>query len=129
MTNITEVDDQNFEQEVIEAGKPVLLDFWAPWCGPCRMVGPIVEQISEDYGDKIKVGKLNTEQGQKVAATFGIRSIPTVILFDGPDVVDTIVGARPKMVFQKMIDRHLKKIDKRRRKEEKKQRKAEAAAK
>ncbi|HUU00065.1 MAG TPA: thioredoxin [Myxococcota bacterium] len=126
--SIIEINDQNFEQEVIKAGKPVLLDFWAPWCGPCRMVGPIVEQIGEEYGKKIKVGKLNTEQSQKVAATFGIRSIPTVMLFDGPDVVDAIIGARPKTVFQKMIDRHLKKVEKRHRKEEKMQRKVKASA-
>jgi len=126
--SIMEINDRNFEQEVIKAGKPVLLDFWAPWCGPCRMVGPIVEQIGEEYGDKIKVGKLNTEQSQKVAATFGIRSIPTVMLFDGPDVVDAIIGARPKTAFQKMIDRHLKKAEKKRRKEEKKQSKVKTSA-
>ncbi len=126
--SIKEINDRNFEQEVIKAGKPVLLDCWAPWCGPCRMVGPIVEQIGEEYSEQIKVGKLNTDQNQKVATTFGIRSLPTVMLFDGPDVVDAIIGARPKTVFQKMINRHLKKVEKRRRKEEKKQRKAEARA-
>lgn len=122
-----EITDANFADEVDRADSPVLIDFWAPWCGPCRMVAPVVEQIAEDYDGRIKVAKCNTDQNPRVATMFGIRSIPTVVLLDKDHVVDAIIGARPKAAFDAMIDRYLKKRDKRLAKEAKKAAKQAAA--
>lgn len=120
MASVIEVDDRTFEKEVVEAGIPVVVDFWAPWCGPCRMVGPLLDQLAESYDGRVKFTKLNTQNSPGVPSSFGIRSIPTVLLMDGPDVVDTIIGARPRDAFEKMVNRYLKKWEKRRKKEQKK---------
>ena len=112
MSNITSVTDQNFESEVIDANQPVLVDFWAPWCGPCRMLTPIIEEIAGEYKDKLKVVKLNTEDNTAVASAMAIRSIPAVLLFDGRDVIDAKIGAQPKKAITKMIDKYLKKYAK-----------------
>jgi|TARA_B110000495_G_C22776734_1_gene454377 thioredoxin 1 len=96
--------DDNFNLEVIESGLPVLVDFWATWCGPCRMIAPIVEQLSDEYEGKAKIGKLDVDSAQKIAAEFGIRSIPTLLLFKEGKVADQIIGAVPKQQIAEKLD-------------------------
>ena len=91
-----EITDQNFDELVLQSDKPVIVDFWAEWCGPCRMVGPIVEEIGTDFADKAVVGKLDVDSNPGITAKFGIRNIPTVLFFKGGEVVDKQVGAVPK---------------------------------
>ena len=105
--NVVELTDANFDGEVLKADQPVLVDFWAPWCGPCRMVGPIIEELAGLYTGKVKVGKLNTDNNPVVASKYGIRSIPTILLLKDGQVVGNLLGAMPKSEFQKMIDPHL----------------------
>jgi thioredoxin 1 len=88
--------DDNFEAEVIKSDKPVLVDFWAQWCGPCQMMGPIIEELAEDVKDKYKIGKLNVDENRDTAARFGIMSIPTMIIFKNGQAVKQIVGAQSK---------------------------------
>jgi len=104
MSKEIELTDGNFETEVINSDIPVLVDFWAPWCGPCRMVAPIVEEISHEYDGKVKVGKLNTDDNQMVASQYGIMSIPTLMIFKGGKVVERIIGAHPKSALTGKID-------------------------
>lgn len=104
MAKPREVTDNTFEQEVIQAARPVLVDFWAPWCGPCRMVAPIVEELAEEYDGKVEFVKLNTDDNPMTAAKFGIRSIPTLLVFKGGQPVGQIVGFRPKQDLKKRLD-------------------------
>lgn len=91
-----ELTDSNFEETVLKSDKPVMVDFWAVWCGPCRMVGPIVEELSNDYNGKALVGKVDVDNNQAIAAKYGIRNIPTILFFKNGEVVDKSVGAVPK---------------------------------
>jgi thioredoxin 1 len=99
-----ELTDANFEEQVLKSDKPVLVDFWAEWCGPCRMVGPVVEELSNDYSGKAVVGKVNVDQNPGVAAKYGIRSIPTILFFKNGEVVDKSVGAVPKAALSEKLD-------------------------
>ncbi|HNZ10267.1 MAG: Thioredoxin-1 [Deltaproteobacteria bacterium ADurb.Bin151] len=99
--------DDNFEGEVLKSEKPVLIDFWAPWCGPCKAIGPIVEEIAAQYQDKVKVMKLNVDDAQKAAATYGVRSIPTLMMFKGGKVLDTMIGLVPKEKLEEFVKKSL----------------------
>ncbi len=102
-----QVTDSNFKEEVLENEAPVLVDFWAPWCGPCRMVAPVVEEIAEQYEGKVKVVKLNTDENPNVASQYGIRSIPTLMIFKGGQRVDMVVGAVPKTTLANTLEKYL----------------------
>jgi len=105
--NVHTFTDANFAAEVLSSELPVLVDFWAVWCGPCRAIGPIVDELAGDYAGKLKVGKVDTDSNQKVAMQLGISSIPAVFLFKNGQVVERIIGARPKAAFVKQIAPHL----------------------
>jgi len=105
--DILNVTDGNFDAEVLQAKLPVLVDFWAGWCVPCRMIGPTVESIAETYKDKLKVAKMNVDENMKMPAKYGIRGIPTLLLFKGGDLKETIVGVQPKDKIVAVISQHL----------------------
>lgn len=108
--NIINVTDQNFKAEVLESDLPVLVDFWAPWCAPCRMIAPVVEQLANEFSGKLKVAKLNTDENFETATKYGIMSIPTLAIFVGGEVVDGVVGAVPKQVLNDKIKSVLSKF-------------------
>jgi thioredoxin 1 len=107
-TKPMDVTDADFEAQVVKSDKPVLVDFWAPWCAPCRMVGPIVEEMAEDMKDNIKVCKVNIDENQVVAQTYDVRAIPTLIFFVGGKAAARIVGVRPRAEIEKEIQAALK---------------------
>ncbi len=107
MSEVPAVTDATFKDEVLDSADPVLVDFWAPWCGPCRMVAPVVEEIAEMFIGKVKVVKLNTDENPNIASQYGIRSIPTLMIFKEGQKVDTVVGAVPKTTLATTIDKHL----------------------
>ena len=100
---VIEITKENFEQEVVQSDKPVLLDFWATWCGPCQMMGPIIEQLAEEYEGKAKVGKVNVDEEGELSQAFGVMSIPTIVLVKDGKVVKQAVGARPKAEVEAML--------------------------
>lgn len=105
--NLVEFTDANFDAEVLKSELPVLVDFWAPWCGPCRMIAPSVEALAAEYAGKAKIGKLNTDENENVSAKYGIRSIPTLLVFKNGEVVNQLVGALPKEKIAEQLNRAL----------------------
>ena len=101
---VVDISDQNFETEVIKSNLPVVIDLWAPWCGPCRMVGPVVEKLAEQYDGKVKFCKLNVDENQQTAVKYSVMSIPTLLFFKNGSVADTVVGAVPEQVLKPRID-------------------------
>jgi thioredoxin 1 len=101
------VTDKEFDNVVLKSEMPVLVDFWAPWCGPCRMVAPVVDEIAQQYDGKVKVVKLNTDENPAVATKYGIRSIPTLMIFKGGQRVDMVVGAVPKTTLASTLEKYL----------------------
>jgi thioredoxin 1 len=104
MGNVTEFTDSNFQQEVLQSPEPVLVDFWAPWCGPCRMIAPVVDELASEYQGTVKVGKINIDDSPNAAQNYGVGSIPTLMIFKGGDVVERFVGVQTKARLQKALD-------------------------
>jgi thioredoxin 1 len=103
--NIVTLTDSNFKQEVLQSSTPVLVDFWAEWCGPCKMVAPILDELASEYQGKVKIGKVNIDEFQGLATEYGIRAIPTLLIFKDGQVADQIVGLRSKRDFKNKLDR------------------------
>jgi thioredoxin 1 len=99
-----EITDATFDKLVLQSDKPVMVDFWAAWCGPCRMVGPIIDELSKEYDGKAVVGKVDVDNNQEFAAKYGVRNIPTVLLFKNGELIDRKVGVSPKQVYAEVID-------------------------
>ena len=104
MGQAVEITDDTFQTEVIDSKQPVLVDFWAPWCGPCRMIAPVVEQLAGEYSGSVKVGKVNIDESSKWAEKYGITSIPTLLVFKGGEIVDRFLGIQPKSRLQESLD-------------------------
>ena len=102
-----ELTELNFSQEVLKSDRPVLIDFWAEWCGPCRAIAPLVEQLAKEYDGRLKVGKLDVDNQQGIATQYGIRSIPTLLIFKAGKVVEQIVGAVPKKILAEKVSKHV----------------------
>ena len=107
MADVLNITDANFDQEVLQSTEPVLIDFWAVWCGPCRMIAPVVEELSREYAGKAKIAKLDVDSNPEVSAKYGIRSIPTLLIFKDGKVVEQIVGAVPKQKLVNALDTHI----------------------
>jgi len=102
--NVVELTDTNFQAEVLDSSQPVLVDFWAPWCGPCRMIAPLIEELASEYVGSVKVGKLNIDDSPQAASNLGVSSIPTLMVFKGGQVIDRFVGVQAKNRLQKALD-------------------------
>ena len=106
MADLLEFSDDTFQAEVLEAAEPVLVDFWAPWCGPCKQMMPTIEDIAGQYSGKVRVGKMNTDENQATSQAYNINAIPTVLLFKGGEVVEKVQGVQPKSKLQELINNH-----------------------
>ena len=106
MSAVAEVNTANFETDVLQNELPVLVDFWAPWCGPCRLVSGVVDELAQEYVGRASVVKVNTDEQAAIASRYGIRSIPTLVVFKGGQAVDQVIGAVPKATLSKMLDKH-----------------------
>ena len=102
-----EFNDNNFKEEVLNSDKPVLVDFWAAWCGPCKLLGPTIEELHKEMGNKAKIGKVNVDENQALAAAYGIMSIPTVIILKGGKIVEQFIGMQPKGVYIDALNKHM----------------------
>ena len=107
MSKPVEIEEAKFEEAVLKAATPILVDFWAPWCGPCRMVAPVVDELAEEYGDRVGFVKINVDDNPKIASQYGVMSIPTLIIFKDGAPVSNIVGFRPKNELKKSLDEAL----------------------
>ena len=107
MADVVEVTDQTFEADVLQADKPTIVDFWAEWCAPCRAIAPIVKELASEYGDKVKIVKMDIDANPGTPGQYGVRSIPTVLAFKDGQVAQQIVGARPKKDFEEMVSKLL----------------------
>ena len=105
--NLIHVTDSDFEQQILKSEKPALVDFWAPWCGPCQKIAPIIEELAAEYKDKVKVAKINVDESRKVATDMGVMSIPTLMLFKGGKVIDKVIGLVPKDRLKEIVNKAL----------------------
>lgn len=107
MSNVIHADEGTFEQAVLQSDVPVLVDFWAAWCGPCKAIAPTLEELAKDYGDKVRIVKVDVDSNQALAAQYGIRSIPALMVFKGGEKVDSTVGMQPKAQLESLLNKHL----------------------
>ena len=107
MADVMEVNDQNFEQEILQADRPAIIDFWAEWCAPCRAIAPIVKELADEYGDRVKIVKMDIDANPGTPGRYGVRAIPTVLAFQNGQVVEQPQGARPKSDFKAMVEKLL----------------------